>query len=67
MRITWIGETTYSPAYGELRAGKLLEIPEDIANVWIGQGVAELTKEPDPAPVESIKVKKAAKADGGKK
>jgi len=67
MKITWIGKTTYSPTFGELKAGKLLEIPDDVAKVWIGQGVAKPTKQPDPEPVEQIKTKKTAKAGGGRK
>jgi hypothetical protein len=67
MKITWIGETTSSPAFGELKAGKLLEIPDDVAKVWVGQGVAKPTKAPDPEPAEQIKTKKTAKAGGGRK
>ena len=72
MLIKWIGKTTYSPAFGELKAGKLLEIPDDVAKVWIGQGVAEATyhikvRAYNAEPSEQIKTKKTAKAGGGRK
>lgn len=77
MKITWIGETTYSPAFGELKAGKLLEIPDDTAKIWIGQGVAKpeyplYPNEPHvrgriSGSIEQTKIKKTAKAGGGRK
>jgi hypothetical protein len=59
MLIKWIGEICYSKDYGELRAGKLLEVSDQTASIWIGQGVAE----------KAIKENKnkAAKAEEGVK
>ena len=56
MRVKWVGESRMIPSCGIGEAGKVLELPKEIAISYINQGLAEAVKVDKPkAKIKNVK------------